>query len=78
MVSITEQAEDNATDRLFEGIIESVDEYYSENLAQGGRPRDEGGGKPQKVTYTLTRTEGTVRLQWNAATEADGYQVWYC
>ena len=34
MVSITEQAEDNATGRLLEGIIESVDEFYSENLAQ--------------------------------------------
>ncbi len=30
VVSITEQAEDNATGRLLEGIIESVDEYYSE------------------------------------------------
>ena len=28
---ITEQAEDNATGRLLEGIIESVDEFYSEN-----------------------------------------------
>ena len=28
VVSITEQAEDNATGRLLEGIIESVDEYY--------------------------------------------------
>ena len=34
VVSITEQAEDNATSRLLEGIIESVDEFYSENLAQ--------------------------------------------
>ena len=34
VVSITEQAEDNATGRLLEGIIESVDEFYSENLAQ--------------------------------------------
>ena len=34
VVSITEQAEDKATGRLLEGIIESVDEYYSENLAQ--------------------------------------------
>ena len=34
VVSITEQAEDNATGRLLEGIIESVGEYYSENLAQ--------------------------------------------
>ena len=34
VVSVTEQAEDNATGRLLEGIIESVDEFYSENLAQ--------------------------------------------
>ena len=34
VVSITEQAEDNPTGRLLEGIIESVDEFYSENLAQ--------------------------------------------
>ena len=34
VISITEQAEDNATGRLLEGIIESVDEFYSENLAQ--------------------------------------------
>ncbi len=33
VVSITEQAEDNATGRLLEAIIESLDEYYSENLA---------------------------------------------
>ena len=35
VVSITEQAEDNATGRLLEGIIESVDECYSENLYPG-------------------------------------------
>ena len=34
VVSITEQAEDTAAGRLLEGIIESVDEFYSENLAQ--------------------------------------------
>ena len=34
VVSITEQAKDTATGRLLEGIIESVDEFYSENLAQ--------------------------------------------
>ena len=34
VVSITEQADDTATGRLLEGIIESVDEFYSENLAQ--------------------------------------------
>ena len=34
VVSITEHADDIATGRLLEGIIESVDEFYSENLAQ--------------------------------------------
>ena len=32
VVSITEQAEDTATGRLLEAIIEGVDEFYSENL----------------------------------------------
>ena len=59
VVSITEQAEDNATGRLLEGIIESVDEYYSENLAQGGRPGHEGGG----VERLLPRLQGPLRLQ---------------
>ena len=34
VVSITEQAEDTASGRLLEAIIEGVDEFYSENLAQ--------------------------------------------
>ena len=34
MVSITEQADDTPTGKLLETIIESVDEFYSENLAQ--------------------------------------------
>ena len=34
VVSITEQAADTPTGKLLEGIIESVDEFYSENLAQ--------------------------------------------
>ena len=34
VVSITEQADDTATGRLLEAIIEGVDEFYSENLAQ--------------------------------------------
>ena len=34
MVSITEQADDTPTGKLLEGIIESVGEFYSENLAQ--------------------------------------------
>ena len=43
VVSITEQAEDNATGRLLEGIIESVDEYYSRKFCPRGRPGNEGG-----------------------------------
>ena len=34
VVSITEQADDTPTGKLLEAIIESVDEFYSENLAQ--------------------------------------------
>ena len=35
VVSITEHADDTPTGKLMEAIIESVDEFYSENLAQG-------------------------------------------
>ena len=34
VVSITEHADDSPTGKLMEAIIESVDEFYSENLAQ--------------------------------------------
>ena len=34
VVSITENADDTPTGKLLEGIIESVDEFYSENLAE--------------------------------------------
>ena len=34
VVSITEQADDTPTVKLLEGIIESVDEFYRENLIQ--------------------------------------------
>ena len=34
VVSITEQADDTPTGKLLEAIIESADEFYSENLAQ--------------------------------------------
>ena len=33
VVSITEHADDSPTGKLMEAIIESVDEFYSENLA---------------------------------------------
>ena len=35
VVSITEQADDSPTGKLLEGIIESVDEFYSEKLTWG-------------------------------------------
>ena len=34
VISINEQVEDSPTGRMLEGIIESLDEYYSANLAQ--------------------------------------------
>ena len=34
VVSITEHADDSPTGKLMEAIIESVDEFYSDNLAQ--------------------------------------------
>ena len=34
VVSITEHSDDTPTGKLLEAIIESVDEFYSENLAQ--------------------------------------------
>ena len=34
VVSITEQADDTPTGKLLEAIIESIDDFYSENLAQ--------------------------------------------
>ena len=34
VISITEHADDTPTGKLMEAIIESVDEFYSENLAQ--------------------------------------------
>ncbi len=34
VTSITEHADDSPTGKLMEAIIESVDEFYSENLAQ--------------------------------------------
>ena len=34
VISITEHADDSPTGKLMEAIIESVDEFYSENLAQ--------------------------------------------
>ena len=43
VVSITEHADDTPTGKLMEAIIESVDEFYSENLAQEVTRRDARG-----------------------------------
>ena len=39
VVSITEHADDSATGRLLEGVIESVDEFYGENFIPKVTPR---------------------------------------
>ena len=59
VVSITEHADDSPTGKLMEAIIESVDEFYSENLAQRRRPGNEGG----RITRFLPRLQGPLRLQ---------------
>ena len=46
VVSITEHADDSPTGKLMEAIIESVDEFYSENLGPGGCPGYAGIGIP--------------------------------
>ena len=40
VVSITEHADDSPTGKLMEAIIESVDEFYSENLIWGAKSKD--------------------------------------
>ena len=75
VVSITEQAEDTSTGRLLEGIIESVDEFYSENLAQevlrgvcGRRPPEASGspaGRPTATTGSWCRTVPRSAPPWS-------------
>ena len=52
VVSITEHADDTPTGKLMEAIIESVDEFYSENLAQEVT-RGNAGGRFQRVLGVL-------------------------
>ena len=47
VVSITEHADDTPTGKLMEAIIESVDEFYSENLVWGTNAKD--GQDPVRV-----------------------------
>ena len=46
VVSITEHADDTPTGKLMEAIIESVDEFYSENLAEEVKRGMRGGRLP--------------------------------
>ena len=62
VVSITEHADDTPTGKLMEAIIESVDEFYSENLAQ-------------EVTRGMR--EAASRGFWMTASAPYGYQRVY-
>ena len=62
VVSITEPAEDTPTGQLLEAIIESIDEFYSANLAQevlrGMREAaSRGFYLPSRAPYGYTRTK---------------------
>ena len=59
VVSITEHADDSPTGKLMEAIIESVDEFYSENLARGGHAGDAEG----RFSRLLGGQPGVLRLQ---------------
>ena len=76
VVSITEQAEDSVTGLLLEGIIESVDEYYSENLAQevvrGTREAASRGFFPgSKAPFGYTRVKVSDGVKERPALEVD-------
>ena len=58
VVSITEQADDTPTGKLLEAIIESVDEFYSENLAQKVTRGDARG----RISWLLDRQQDALRL----------------
>ena len=70
VISINEPVEDTPAGRLFEGIIEVIDEFYSSNLVQdvtrGMRNNATrgyfGGGKPPYgYTISKVRDGGTMR-----------------
>ena len=59
VVSITEHADDSPTGKLMEAIIESVDEFYSDNLVQEVVRGDASGGVPG----LLPGLQSDLRLQ---------------
>ena len=54
VVSITEHADDSPTGKLMEAIIESVDEFYSENL----------GGYVNRCVNDIRRRPSQPLIQW--------------
>ncbi len=65
VVSITEHADDSPTGKLMEAIIESVDEFYSENLAQevvrGMRePHREASSSPRMPPSAIGRSRSAT------------------
>ena len=54
VVSITEHADDSPTGKLMEAIIESVDEFYSENLVWGAEAKDKAD--PVRVEKAFPRS----------------------
>ena len=85
VVSITEHADDSPTGKLMEAIIESVDEFYSANLAEevtrGMREAVEvrvGVREEGREVALVKRTGGVVALALDggqAAVEALGHDV---
>ena len=66
VVSITEHADDSPTGKLMEAIIESVDEFYSDNLVQevvrGGCVRRRPGATawpPERPSATTASRSAT-------------------
>ena len=59
VVSITERADDSPTGKLMEAIIESVDEFYLENLAQEVK-RGCGMPRPGATFWPLARLSASL------------------
>ena len=69
VVSITEQADDTPTGKLLEAIIERVDEFYSENLAQEvARGMQEAASRGFWMTTYATYGYKPVHIQDGAKT----------
>ena len=75
VVSITEQADDTPTGKLLEAIIESVDEFYSENLAQEVVAGHEGSRFPRLLGRQLGFPYGFSKLYGAGRSRRSGPQA---